>query len=160
MSYFPVGSGDLPALISTDGTPVAPDQDGFVTLTVATYLFMLNAGDPDLVSVGMLTDATIAFTATIETCNFPKHKGGQGSGAIDVSDFDVTGSKWTQVNPSTGLVDSSGTGWSWTAVTGTKTAGVGSAVINLGDLGTRRTRLKLVVGTGGKVRVNRFAKAG
>jgi hypothetical protein len=160
MTYMPVGTGDVPALLSTNGTVTPPDENGFVTLTVATFLFMLDGSDPDLVSVQILTDATIVFVSTVETCNFPKHKGGQGSGAIDVSDFDVTGSLWTQENPSTAYIGTTGTGWTPASLTLTKAAGVGSAMIHLGNDGARRTRLKLVVSTGGKVRVNRFGKKG
>lgn len=158
MTYAPVGSGDVFALDEDDGARINPNDGGYVTLGVDTYLFPIDGSDPDLISVQLLTDATIAFVATIETCNFPRYKQGMGSGTDDVTDWDNSGSEWTQENPTTAYVGTSGTGWSVTALTLTKTAGVGSAMVHLGNLGSRRTRLKLVVTTGGLVRVNRFGK--
>lgn len=154
------GSGDLFALDEDDGAVMAVGADGYVTLGVDTYLFPLGGiSDAIIESCHILTDATIAGTFTIEGCNFPKFVGGMGGGTSDVSDWVNAGSVWTQINPSTALVDSVGTGWTWTALSGAKTAGVGSALINLGNLGCRRARLKVVVTTGGKVRVNAHGKS-
>lgn len=155
-----VGTGDLRALLSSDGSEVAIDADGYVSLGVGTYLVILGGiADASLESVQILTGSAIAFVGTVETCNFPAYKGGIGSGTVDVTDWDVTGSKWTQENPSTALVGSSGTGWSITALTLTKTAGVGSAMLHLGNVGCKRARLKLVVSIAGLVRFNAHGKS-
>jgi hypothetical protein len=159
MQYRAVGSGDVAAILTTNGTVVPPDEDGFVTLGVATYVFMLSVPEAPLLSVHIQTDATIAGTFTIEGSNFPATKGNMG-GAADLTDWSASATvgTWVQENPTGAYVASVGTGWTWTLLSGAKTAGAGGAMIHLGNYGAKRCRLRAVVTTGGKVRVNRHAK--
>lgn len=159
MQYRATGSGDCFALDEDDGARQEVGADGFVTLGVDTYLFPLSVPEAGLVSVHIQTDASIAGTFTIETCNFPKTKGEMGQTA-DITDWDTaTVGAWVKEDPTGAYVASVGTGWAWTLLTGVKTAGTGGAMIHLGNLGSKRCRLKAVITTGGKVRVNRHAKA-
>lgn len=159
MEYPPTGSGDVFGLLSSSGARSEPDEGGFVTCTVATFLFPLGGSSSPLHSVQILTDATTAGVFTVETCNFPNIRGAMGGGATDATDFDVTGSIWVKEDPTTAYVATVGTGWTVVNLTLTKTAGVGSALIHLGNIGSRRCRLKYICSTGGKVRVNRWGKA-
>ncbi len=160
MQHRAVGSGDVTALLSSSGAKVSPDENGDVTLAVATYLFPISVAEATLESVHIKTDATIAGTFTIETCNFPAWKGDLAGQTADVTDWDVaTVGNWVKEDPTGAYVASVGTGWTWTLLTGVKTAGTGGATIHLGNYGTKRCRLKFVCTTGGKVRVNRHAKS-
>lgn len=154
-----VGSGDCFALDEDDGSRKEIGADGYVTLGVDTYLFPLGAAESDLVGVHILTDATIAGTFTIETSNMPRTKDDMGQTA-DITDWDTaTVGAWVKEDPTTAYVATVGTGWTVTNLTLTKTAGTGGAMLHLGNFGAKRIRLKAVITTGGKVRVNRHAKA-
>lgn len=159
MQYRAVGSGDVFALDEDDGTKTPIDENGFVTLGVDTYLFPLSVPEAGLISVHIQTDTAIAGTFTIETCNFPKFHDEMGQNS-DVTDWTTaTSGQWVKEDPTGAYVASVGTGWTWTLLTGVKTAGAGGAMIHLGNIGSKRCRLKAVITTGGKVRVNRHAKA-
>lgn len=134
------------------GDESAPAETGYVTLDVDDHYFPLPVEHADLASVQIVTDATIAGTFTVEACNLPERKG--ETGPYDVSNFNETSGNWVQVNTaSAGWAQGVGTGWTITTLSLAKTAGVGGAVVNLSDLGTRRLRLKATVTTGGTVRV-------
>lgn len=154
-----VGTGDVAAILTSDGSVVQPDENGDVTLTVATYVFVLGGAESELVSVHIKTGTAIAGTFTIETSNFPKFKGDISGPTVDIADYSTTTGDWIKEDPTTAYVGSTGTGWTITNLTLAKTAGAGGALIHLGNLGCKRTRLKAVITTGGKVRVNRHAKS-
>lgn len=159
MQYRATGSGDVTALDEDDGTKKVPDENGYVTLGVDTYLFSLSVPEAGLISCHILTDSAIAGTFTVECSNMPATKGDMGQTA-DITDWDTsTVGAWVKEDPTGAYVASVGTGWSWTLLTGVKTAGAGGAMIHLGNVGSKRCRLKAVITTGGKVRVNRHAKA-
>lgn len=122
---------------------------GLVTLGVDDYYLEipLTAAGP-LQSVHILTGAAIVGTFTIETTNFP-----QTGPAGAVSTWDETSGNWVKENPSSAYVATVGTGWTVSSLTLTKTAGVGAAMIHLGNLGARRCRVKASITTGGTVRV-------
>lgn len=157
--YPPVGSGDVSARTLTTGAVIPPDENGEVTLTTTTYFFPLGGSASPLIGVQIRTDASVAGTFTIETTCFPPYKGDGGAAPTDVTDYDTTTGNWIKEDPSTAYVASTGTGWTWTNLTGVKTAGAAGAMIHLGNIGSRRSRLKFVCTTGGKVRVSRWAKA-
>lgn len=160
MAEYPtVLGGDVPAKTITTGAVLPTDENGFVTLTTTTYYFAIGGSASTLESVHIMTDASIAGTFTVETCNFPPYKGDGGAAPTDVTDYDSTTGNWIKEDPSTAYVASTGTGWTWTNLTGVKTAGAAGAMIHLGNIGSRRSRLKFVCTTGGKVRVSRWAKA-
>lgn len=158
--YRATGSGDCFALDEDDGTVKSPDENGFVTLGVDTYLFPIDSPEAPLASVHIQTDATIAATFSIEVCNMPKYKGDMSGQTVDVSDWTTaSGNPWIKLDPSTAYVATNGTGWTVTNMTLAKTAGLGNAYLDLGNTGAKRMRLKAVVTTGGTVRVNRHAKS-
>lgn len=121
---------------------------GLVTLGVDDYYFEIPlTADGDLQSVQILTGALIAGTFTIETSNIPS------AGPDSITGYDETVGNWIKEDPTGAYVASTGTGWSWTLLTGVKTAGAGGAMIHLGNLGAKRCRVKAAITTGGTVRV-------
>jgi hypothetical protein len=151
----------LPALSTTDGTEVRTDADGWVSLTSGTtYVFALRVSDQNVESFSVACDAAIAFSGlTIETTNAPRQSSGQTTGGT-VTDWDnTTATTWVQENPPTAYIPTTGTGWTSTAATLVKTAGLGAAVIQLSEVAVRRVRLKVVVTTTGKMRVSPWGKS-
>lgn len=141
-----------------------------VTLAASTvYYFPIGApkapvqAEAPLVAVHIrgLTTGFIA-TITFEDSCFPATTSpGDGRGPADVTDFDQTVGSWVQENPATAIVGAVGTGWVPTAATvAVAGTGVGAAMFHLGNMGSRRGRLKVSVGgTGGLVRVAVHGKA-
>jgi len=166
VDYNAGGGGDLDA-IKSDGTATARDPiTGQITLTSATTYYVPIGTDSALVpsmvalvALHLTWSAAIVLTATLETCNFPKYRGGQPAigPATDVSDVDTTAGNWLQEFLSSANVPITGGAVAANAIT--STPALGGAMIHVGNLGSRRMRLKLVVGgTGGTVRVNRRGK--
>ncbi len=142
------------ALDEDDGAVKLHDSEGYVTLGVDSYLFPLGVADQPLESIHIQTDATIAGVFTVETSNMPRDDGGAGTTPGSVTDWSTTAAGgWVKEDPSSAYVAAVGTGWTVAALTLTKTAGAGSAMIHLGNLGSRRVRLKAVMSTGGTMRV-------
>lgn len=147
----------LVAILSTDGTQVALDNNGYVTLGVGTYYFSFGSegadvpGSTALLDVHAAWDANLRGALTIEFSNFPATRGGQGTGGVDVKDWDTTAGNFIACGTSDGHV---------TAVTATATAmsvgsltGVGGARWTFPDMGARRGRLKAAITTQGTLRV-------
>lgn len=150
----PVGLFWLPALSVSDGAPVAPDEDGWVTLEAGTYVFPVPVGDYNLESFNVITDGTIAFSGlTVEDTNAPS----SGPGAVTDWD-DSDDSTWVPENPEDAYIGTKGSGWTVNDATLVKTAAKGAAMIHVGSLGASRSRLKVVVTTGGDMRVAPFGK--
>lgn len=170
MDYGQRGTrGDVNAITITTGVVIAFSQTtGGCTLPAGTYFFPLGgpaSGTPNetaLASAHLKWNAALAATITVETSNFPAKIGGTtGQGGDDVTDYDTTAGNWIIENPSTAIVAVTGSGNSSTAAT--VTAGgsaAGGCTFHLGNLGTRRARIKVVVATGGVLRVNVHGKAG
>ncbi len=164
--YNRSGSGDVDALTVTTGAVVPFIQaNGGVLLTATTFYFPLGSANAEmpaqtsLASVHIKWAAAVAAVITVETCNFPAKVGGDPRGAADVTDYDGTAGNWIISNPSTAIVDVVGSGNSATAAT--VTAGgsaAGGCVYNLGNLGNRRVRIKVVASVGGNMRVNVHGK--
>jgi hypothetical protein len=162
------GSGNVDALKS-DGTTVAhSDTDGGCTLANSTTYYFVVGSDAavlpaqtELACVHLKWAAAVAATITVETCNFPRYKGGFRAGAADVTDYDTTAGNWISENPTTAYVAVSGSGNSATQLV--VTAGgsaAGGCMFHLGNLGSRRVRIKVVATTGGVVRCNVHGKQG
>lgn len=150
-----------PNLTAYDGGGDAsiPKGSGLVTLDVDSHYFPIPYADEDeITTIHILTDGTIVGVFTVETTNFPK-KTGENNGATDVTDYDETTGNWVKEDPSTAYVATVGTGWSVSALTLTKTAGAGAAIIHIGNCGARRMRLKAAISTGGTLRVVAHGKA-
>lgn len=133
------------------------DGDGYVTLTTDDWYFIVGGTlGADLVSIQITTDAAVAGTFTIETCLWPRDP---IQGPATKLDTNETAGIWVKNDPTGAYVPSTGTGWTWTLLTGVKTAGVGGAVIDIGNLGAKRMRVKFNCTTGGKVSVIANAKS-
>jgi hypothetical protein len=169
-----VDSSNLDA-IKSDGTVISANKvmtGGSLTAlgcTLAngtTYYFPFGAqrspvpAETPLVSVQLRWDASIIATITVETTLFPAtFQGGDPRGPAQVSDFETTAGFWLQQNASTAYVPA--TGGTPTAMTVAVAGGsAGGCEFDLGNLGARRGRIKVVVGgTGGVMRCAVHGKA-
>lgn len=154
MEYPHPGGAYAPAFKTTDGSRVEaePGQAGSVGGTKlvngTTYVFMLGGSDAPLESVHLKWDAAVVVTFTLETSNYPDR---------EVPNYDTTiAGGWVQENPSTAYIGvspgGSGTPTNLTLVVAGGTAG--GAMLHLGNLGSKRQRVRaLVGGTGGYVSV-------
>ncbi len=170
MKYGYPGSGDLSA-IKADGTLAPNDTANGCTLSSGTWYFPFGGpdaplpGETALITVQLQWAAAVAGTITFEVTNYPEFRDGRrDQGALDVPDNDgnATRTNWVQINPTTGYVPPP-TGAGNTISGLTITAGgtnAGGTTVDLGNLGCRRGRLKLVLTVGGLVRVNINAKVG
>ena len=145
------------ALVPT--TAISGALAGMTLASATTYYIPVGgenaptATQVTLLAVQMRWAAAFAAVITVETCNFPATLSARGVGSVDVSDFDTGAGNWIQENPSTAVVATNGTGNTATALT--ITAGgtnAGGFIAELGNLGARRIRLKVVVTTGALVR--------
>lgn len=167
MDHNGSGSGDRDA-IKSDGSIVTHTVAVGCTLAnSSTYYFVVGSqlaptpSQTSLVTLHLAWAAAVAATFTVETCNFPATRGGALPGPDDVKDYDATAGNWIQENPSTAYVGVTGSGNTVSSLT--ITAGgtaAGGAMIHLGNIGSRRVRIKAVVTTGGNVRCNAHGKAG
>lgn len=161
--YNRAGAGDIDAIKQSDGSVAANAQGVGCTLVGSnTYLFPFGNEDAPtpsragLAAVHLAWNAAFAGTITIESCNFPLHLNAQKIGGTDVADTDINAAaaNWIQENPTVTLIVV-GTGNS--AANLVITAGgtnFGGTIIHLGNLGSRRVRVKAVCTTGGVLRVN------
>lgn len=173
--YNRLDSSNLDGYILTLGTPVVANRTmtgGSLTVlgcTLAlstTYVFPLGAqhalvpAQTALVSTMVRWDAALIATITIETTVFPATVQASDPRGVQVSDFDSTAGYWILQNPTTAYVPV--TGGTVTAMTVTVPGGsAGSCEFNIGNLGARRVRVKIVVGgTGGVGRVGTWGKGG
>lgn len=155
-------AGNVDAVTASTGVKVLASRSGAskgCTLGVGTYYFPIGASeaptsaDTPLVSAHLSWAAAVAATITLETTNFPATEGGLAGDNADTTDYSTTAGSWIQENPSTAIVATSGTGNSSTAAT--VTAGgtnAGGCMFHVGNLGSRRARIKIVTTVGGLVR--------
>jgi len=169
-----VDSSNLDA-VKSDGTLIPANRvmtGGSLTVlgcTLAsgtTYYFPFGGqrspvpAETPLVTVQLRWDAAIIMTVTVETTVFPATpQGSDPRGPAQVSDFETTAGFWLQQNPSTAYVPA--TGGTPTAMTVAVAGGsAGGCEFDMGNLGARRGRIKIVVaGTGGVVRCGVHGKA-
>lgn len=162
--------------IKSDGTVINANRimtGGSLTVlgcTLAsgtTYYFPFGSqrsavpAETSLATVQLRWDAAAVLTITVETTVFPATpQGGDPRGPAQLSDFDTTAGMWLQQNPSSAYVPA--TGGTPTAMTVAVAGGsAGGCEFDLGNLGARRGRVKVVVGgTGGVVRCGIHGKAG
>jgi len=160
--YNRAGSGDIDA-IKSDGSVAANAAGVGCTLaSSSTYYFPLGNDDAPtpgrtgLTAVHLAWNAALAATITFESCNFPQKIGAQRIGQTDVADNDANASaaNWIQENPTVTLqVVGTGNSASNLVITAGGT-NFGGTMVHLGNLGSRRVRAKVVVTTGGTLRVN------
>lgn len=154
------GSGDLDAL-TTAGAVVA--RDAFTkAITLATGTYYIPVGGLDgvvpgsvvVVCVQLKCNAALAGTVTFEDSCFPQKRDNATSGPDDVSNFSTTAGDWMPFAPTTADVAVlTGITASGTTLTVGGTAASGARITFTG-FGGRRLRLKVVVTTGGTLRVN------
>ena len=169
--YAPPGACDLTAIKSDGTTTTLVDGDGVVLPSTGVWYWILGTwdaplpGETPLINVQLEWAAAVAGTFTLETCNFPRFKGGhRAQGPTDVDDIDAnaTRANWITQNPTTLYIPTPiGTGNSVSG--GTITAGgtnFGGTMVDIGNLGCHRIRLRGNITAVGRIRVNVNGKAG
>lgn len=119
-----------------------------------TYYFPLGTSDARVVGLHLKGDAAIIITsATLQSSCFPKDA--DGIGGLDVADFDATAGNWIPEDPASAVAEVVGAGWAQAAgVVSVAGGAAGGASWQIGNPGSKRWRLAVVVGgTGGVVRV-------
>ena len=167
MDYNQGASGDVNALTITSGNVVTSAPGVGCTLGVNTYYFAVGGmlaptpSQTSIVAVQLKWDANVVATITVEETNFPQFIGGGISGPPDVTDYDSATGNWVNDNPTTAYLPNTVTGVSVSNATVTVAGGTaGSAIWHIGNLGTRRVRMKIVLTTGGVVRCTVHGKQG
>lgn len=132
-------------LINTDGSDAKSGINGLTTILNTTTIFgILNNDTANVIAFHVSWDASITATITFEDTCFP-----------DVTNFSVTAGEWIKEDPTTAYIAFAPLG-SGTAVNMTITipgGTAGGAMVHFGNTGSRRTRVKIVTGTGGAIRV-------
>lgn len=142
---------NLSAYVATTGARITPENAtpnrGCTLSNATTYYFPIPvalAGKP-LVDIHAKWAAAVVAVFTIEVSDMSTD---------DVTDYDATAGNWQQYNPPSAYVPVSGGGNTSSAATvNAGGANAGSAVWSLSDVSALRLRLKVVVTTGGLVRV-------
>lgn len=155
----------LAAIDTATGNKIEPDSQGYCTLPVGTYVFVLGGSQSaDLESIHFVTDAVFAASGiTIETSNAMRNTDGVSAAAAhpsSISDYDV-GSVgfWVPENPAGATSSTTGVGWGGSGLALTKAAGIGGAIMHIGNFGAARMRSKVVVTTQGKIAALSYAKS-
>lgn len=142
--------GTYPAAApSTDATVTG---DGVYTLAAGTYLYSIYNDDSSMVAFHIQWDADAALTSvTVEDTCFPES---------EVTDYDIAqAGAWIDEDPTTAFVGTVSSGTTVSNGVVAHTAGaVGGAMFHISNTGALRTRLKVVCGTGGQVRVAAWGK--
>jgi hypothetical protein len=165
MSSFQNVTRILAAIDTATGNKIEPDSQGYCTLPAGTYVFVFPVTLGALLeSIHLVTDASlVASGITIETSNAMRNTDGVSAAAAhpsSISDYDVASTGfWVPENPSGATSSTTGTGWGGSGLALTKTAGVGGAIMHLGNFAAARMRSKVVVTTQGKIAAMAFAKA-
>lgn len=163
---MPPQFANLDALTSAGAAAAAVRHGASKGVTLAnstTYYFPIQGdmtSQAPLLGVALKWASAVVATITVEVSGFPKYPDGQHIGAEDVTDVSTTAGDWHQINPSTAYVSVTGASNSVTALTITAGgAAAGGAWIDLGNLGALRVRIKMVVTTGGLMRVGAVTKS-
>lgn len=169
MNYNQAGRDNIDAIRTDTGATVGANINGNdptlfgVTLTNGvTYVFPFGGdrsptpAETHITVAQLRWDNAIAFTAVVEECNFPRQSPSDSAqGFADVADHNTTIGNWIPIKPPDAYVEVVG-GGTYTIATGIIAVAAGQAggcTINLSLWGSRRGRVRMVVGgTGGLVR--------
>lgn len=159
----------------SDGTPVPalldPTNGVGTTLGVATYLFPLG-GEKDgsivescMVGLSAAWPTGIIGAITIEGTCFTKTVTGCNQGPQDITDWDIVSGAWQKIDPTlAGSIYAVATGANVTMTKYTCTlaafATAGGAFWNIPELGALRLRARVVLTTGGFLRMFGHSKLG
>jgi hypothetical protein len=158
MNTYQAKSDNLDAITTATGVVILAERVAATkgcTLPAGTYYFLLDRKGSLVESAHLQWSAALAATITVEASNYPEHIAGQPTQSpIDVSDYSAVAGEWVQLDPTTAYVPIVGAGNSVANLTITAGgANAGAAWIDMGNLGARRMRVKVVVTTQGVLRV-------
>lgn len=142
----------LVPLKQSDASEAAPAGRGFYTLTATTYFVEINMQSATLGSLHIQSNAALIGTATLESTDAEPNDA--------PTTYNTDDGTWVQQNPSSAYVPTDGTGYSVSALTITIAGGGsgGGCQINLTGLAPARLRLRLVITTGGTIRIAHTGK--
>lgn len=154
----------FPQCYKSDGTKVPFEIGKGYSLGVATYYIDVSQPDPVSLSVHVSWDANLVATSlNYQDSNMPAYASmtlpyADKDAAVDVSIYDSTSGRWITQDPSTAYVPA-GTGFTVTNMTVAIGGGTANGtVFNLGNVSTRRARIKIVVTTAGYFRCHPHGK--
>lgn len=157
---------EIPALDSATHTTLPIKGKTGCTL-VASGKYFYVVGDPDSTykSIHLKWDAQLVVTLTLWGCDQPLNVGNMDPGnnntatPTDTADDSVTSGDWLQIDPSTAVIynksDDGSTGGTTVTNATVAVAGgtAGGCIYDLGNVPTRRLRIRAAVGgTGGQLR--------
>ena len=142
--------------LKADGTKVpAEPGKGFNLPSTGNWYVDVSVPDGPTESIHLIWNAALAATINLQDTNAPQFKRpSDADSGTDVALNDETAGNWMTEDPSSAVVPITGTDNSVTNMT--ITAGgthAGGAILNVGNLGTRRQRIKIAVTTIGVIRV-------
>lgn len=152
MAEYPHNNGSpYISPIKSDGTILAI-QNGKATLASSTtYLYPMGGQAATVESAHLQWDSALVAVISVEDCNFALD---------DVSLYSTTTGDWIHEDPTTAYIATTTTDVSVANATVTVAGGAaGGCMIHFGNTGGKRTRIKVVVTTGGVVRCGTHAKA-
>ncbi len=145
--------------VKNDGTEPAPAPAadavvagrGVYTLGVGTYYYPIGGQDASVLGIQIQWDAAAALTTvSVEDTCFPES---------EASNYSEVAGVWIDEDPTTAFVGVVSAGTTVSNGVVAHTAGAaGGAMFHVSGTGARRTRLKVVVATGGEVRVAAWGK--
>jgi hypothetical protein len=148
---------------TSSGGRILPTPGIGCALPTGTYYFTVSTPDAPTASVHLAWSSTlVASSIVFQDTNLPRFLAyDKPDSGDDVNDWSTVAGAWLTENPSTAYVPIVGTGASVSAMTIALTGGsVGGAMLNLGNLGSRRGRIAVVVTTAGILRVVPWGKSG
>lgn len=138
--------------VKSEGTLAAEaGPAGVYTLAnLSTYYLDVGGLSAPLLSVHFQWSSALVAVISFEDSNFDEHQASLTS---------TTGGDWIPEDPSTAEVEVTGTGASAAgAIITLAGGGAGGGMAHIGNLGSARVRVKVVVTTGGTLRAAHFGK--
>jgi hypothetical protein len=146
------GNRLAPAKTATTGVRIETEPTGCLLAANTTYFFTGDARGALITSFGIKWDAALIAVISIEDTNFD----------VDiVTDYDATaGNGWVGEVPAPYPIAPGGSGALASGVITLAGGNAGAALAHLSGLGSRRQRVKVVVGgTGGRLAIAPHGKA-
>lgn len=140
------GTGALPAGVTLKSEP---NKAGYTLSTGVTYYYDLGPGTKEspYQAVHVKWDAACALTISIEDTCFD-----------NVMAYSTTTGEWEHEDPSTAYIAHDGNSTVTNSTVTVSAGAVGGCVIHFSQMGSLKSRLKIVATTGGVVRVAMGAK--
>lgn len=156
-------SGEPAFAMKSDGTKIPLELGKGYNLANGTWYIDVSSPDGRVEGIHMRWDSSfVASAINFEDTCFPAFTApDQATADVSLNDADAgsTLGNWVKEDPSSGVYIPTGTGYTVTNMTIAVTGGTANGtMINLGNYGGRRGRLRIVVTTPGFIRVATCAR--